>query len=94
MPVAYTDRVSGIPANFLRESLQQHGIPDPDAKDKTAATAPKGSEEEWLNNSESKAWKDIWSAGQGVMNIQDIPSVAELVDRLEKEYKEARKSLD
>jgi nitronate monooxygenase len=40
-----------------------------------------------------KAWKDIWSAGQGVGNITDVPPVAELVDRLEGEYRAARARL-
>jgi len=39
--------------------------------------------------SEAKAWKDIWGAGQGVGSIHDIPSVNELVLRMEKEYHEA-----
>ena len=40
-----------------------------------------------------KTWKEIWGAGQGVGNIDDVPGVAELVDRLEKEYVEARRKL-
>jgi nitronate monooxygenase len=91
MPVAYSDSVSGINANFLRDSLAQNGIPDPDGKDKVIG-GPKGSED-WISDKESKAWKDIWSAGQGVMNIDDVPSVAKLVDRLEGEYKAAKREL-
>ena len=41
----------------------------------------------------SKAWKDIWGAGQGVGLIYDIPSVAQIVDTLEAEYQAARKRL-
>ena len=40
-------------------------------------------------HSSGKAWKDIWSAGHGVVNMNDIPTVSELVDRLGSEYKEA-----
>ena len=40
-----------------------------------------------------KTWKDIWGAGQGVGNIDDVPSVAELVDRLETEYRAARQRI-
>ena len=31
-------------------------------------------------------WRDIWSAGQGIGLIDDLPSVAELVERLQREY--------
>ena len=38
-------------------------------------------------NTRAKAWRDIWSAGQGVGSIHDIPAVADLVTRLEREYR-------
>jgi nitronate monooxygenase len=38
---------------------------------------------------EGKAWKNIWSAGHGVGDIHDIPTVAELCVRLVREYREA-----
>ncbi len=31
-------------------------------------------------------WRNLWSAGQGVDLIADIPTVAELVRRLRREY--------
>ena len=37
----------------------------------------------------AEPWADIWSAGQGIELISDIPSVAELVDRLDREYRAA-----
>lgn len=39
-----------------------------------------------LAGEDSKAWKDIWSAGHGVSGIQDIPLVKILVDRIKEEY--------
>ena len=61
---------------------------------KLGATADKsamkfGSE----GGSKAKAWRDIWSAGQGVGNIDDVPSVRDLVLRMEKEYREASQRL-
>jgi nitronate monooxygenase len=38
---------------------------------------------------EAKAWKTLWSAGQGVATVHDNVSVAELVDRLKGEFVEA-----
>ena len=38
---------------------------------------------------EAKAWKTIWSAGQGVTSITDSPSVKDLVDKLKEEFVDA-----
>ncbi len=71
--VVYTPAVSGIPANFLAPSLAAAGI-DP-------AGPP-------AEHEDVKAWRDVWSAGHGVAAITDVPTVAELVDRLEHEYRD------
>jgi nitronate monooxygenase len=42
---------------------------------------------------EAKAWKTVWSAGQGVSQIHDVVSVEALVQRLEEEYQQARSRL-
>jgi nitronate monooxygenase len=44
-------------------------------------------------NQSHKAWKDVWSAGQGVGTIDDVPSVQDLVSRMTSEYEEAVSSL-
>ncbi len=78
--IIYTSAVSGIPANFMKQSLEKAGVQDV------------GHGELSLND-EAKAWKNIWSAGHGVSNIDDILPVSVLIDRLEKEYQSARKRL-
>lgn len=76
--IVYTDKVSGIMANFMRGSLEGAGIAlDGDKGDKKVKFAPED---------ERKAWKHVWSAGQGVGEINDSPSVQDLVDRLKSEY--------
>ena len=40
-------------------------------------------------NTKAKAWRDIWGCGQGIGQIHDVPSVAELVERLKREYQDA-----
>jgi nitronate monooxygenase len=40
-----------------------------------------------------KRWRDIWSAGQGVGSIHDLPTVAELVERMGGEFGQAADSL-
>lgn len=84
--IVYTSLFSGIPGNYLRASVAQTGM-DPDnlpAADKTTMNFGTG------GNTERKAWKDIWSAGQSVSGIHDVEKVAALVDRLASEYAEAR----
>ena len=80
--IVYTPAVSGIPGNFLRASLAAAG------KDPDNLTPPDA-----LNfgtqNSDVKAWRDLWAAGQGVGAIDDIPPVADLVVRLEQDYRGA-----
>ena len=89
--VVRTAGVSTIPANFLRPSLLAAGLdpdtlPDPDRVDLAHLTNP--------TEGDAKAWRDIWSAGQGVGSITDAPPVATLVDRLAAEYEAARIRLD
>ena len=40
-------------------------------------------------DTEHKAWKTIWSAGQGSALIEDTVSVSELTDKLKSEFTEA-----
>ncbi len=78
--VVYTDGVSGVNANFLLKSIEKAGI---DLTEKKKEDFSK------LTGEHAKAWKDIWSAGHGVAEITDVPSVQELVERLKSEYKSA-----
>ena len=41
------------------------------------------------SDSDAKAWKDIWGAGQGVGNIDDILPARDVVLRMEQEYRDA-----
>lgn len=77
--VLITPNLTGAAATFMRPSIMAAGL-DPDNLPHFGAPDA---------TRESKSWRDIWSAGQGVGSIEDIPSVAELCDRLEREYQEA-----
>jgi nitronate monooxygenase len=79
--VVYTNKVTGIGANFLKESLVRAKL---DWRE--GAHIPEVTVE---NEEEMIAWRDIWSAGQGVGLVQDVPTVAELAQRLKAEYAEA-----
>ncbi|MEO0895081.1 MAG: nitronate monooxygenase [Bacteroidota bacterium] len=84
--IVYTAAVSGVSANFLRPSLEAMGI----TQDMWAMKAKVdfGNELD-AAKAEAKAWKTIWSAGHGVATIQDSIPVAELANRLKKEFVEA-----
>ncbi len=80
--IIHTPAISGIPGSFLRPSIKAAGF-DPDyLPEKGAGQAEFGDNMQ----EERKAWRDVWSAGQGVGQIDDVPKVAELVDRLKREY--------
>ena len=46
-----------------------------------------------LSGTANAAWKTIWSAGQSTGNIRDIPTVAQLIDQLKREYAQAQLDL-
>lgn len=84
--IVYTAAVSGVAANFLQPSLEAMGITK-DLWDKKAKI-DFGSELD-AAKAEAKAWKTLWSAGQGVATINDVLPTGELVDRLRSEFREA-----
>ncbi len=81
--IVYTAAISGIPANFLKQSLVNAGIPPEMWKMKNKVDLGKELD------SEAKAWKTIWSAGQGVATIKDSLPTADLISRLHQEMIDA-----
>lgn len=84
--VIYTNLFTGVHGNYLKKSIIAAGL-DPDnlpVADKTAMNFGSGS---------AKAWRDIWGAGQGVGLMEDAPSVADVVARLQTEYTAAKTRL-
>ncbi len=81
--ILLTPNLSGIPANFLRESIVAAGL-DPDN------IPPPGSSLDVA--SEKLAWKIVWSAGHGVAATNDVLPAAEICRRLRDEYRAAMQS--
>lgn len=83
--VVYSSLFTGVKGNYLGGSIAKAGM-DP-------ANLPEGRKEDMdfakATDSEAKAWKDIWGAGQGVGNIHDISPARDVVLRLEQEYRDA-----
>jgi nitronate monooxygenase len=77
--IIYTPKISGVGANFMRQSFVAAGI----ELDKVKGEGSLDLEHE------VKAWKTVWSAGQGVGSVHDILPAAVLCRRLIAEYREA-----
>jgi nitronate monooxygenase len=84
--IVYSSLFTGVHGNYLKPSIRSAGLdPDnlPDGDVKTMNFA--GGE-----GSKSKAWKDIWGCGQGIGAVSDVVRGAALVQRLKREYAQAR----
>lgn len=80
--IVYSSLFTGVHGNYLKPSVAAAGF-DPDnlpSADKSTMNFNSG------GNMAAKAWRDIWSAGQGVGSITDAPSVDTLVRRMRAEY--------
>ncbi|MEW2920455.1 nitronate monooxygenase [Muricauda sp. ANG21] len=79
--VVYTAAISGVHANFLAASLNAAGISEEDLKKDHKIDFGKELD------TEAKAWKTIWSAGQGVTAIDNVLPISTLVAQLKAEFK-------
>lgn len=75
---------TGVSGNYLRPSIVAAGLDPDDLPSADASSMNFGS-----GSSKPKAWKEIWGAGQGIGAVKQIEGVAELVDRIEAEYRAA-----
>lgn len=83
--IVYTNLFTGVHGSYLKGSITKAGLDPDNLSEGDLKTMNFGSG----GGSKAKAWRDIWGAGQGVGTIDDIPSVADLVARMEAEYREA-----
>jgi nitronate monooxygenase len=84
--IVYTNLFTGVHGNYLKKSIVAAGL-DPDnlpVSDKSKMS---------FGSSSAKAWRDIWGAGQGVGLMEDVPTVAEMVERLTQQYQAAKERL-
>jgi nitronate monooxygenase len=86
--IVYSNLFTGIHGNYLKGSVRNAGM-DPDnlpSSDPSAMSFAGGS-------SKSKAWKEIWGCGQGIGAVKEIVPASALIDRLAREYEEAKERL-
>jgi nitronate monooxygenase len=78
----FTPKIAGVAANWLRPSMERLGL---DPKNLPQPTVAHGRGYDHLPEG-VKPWKNLWSAGQGIDLIDDVPSIGDLVLRLRQEY--------
>jgi nitronate monooxygenase len=84
--IVYTAAISGVSANFMQKSLENNGITKELWDNKAKIDFGKELD---AAQAETKAWKTLWSAGQGVATIHDVLPVSELVSQMKDEFKVA-----
>jgi nitronate monooxygenase len=84
--IIYTNLFTGVHGNYLRASVVSAGLDPDNLPQSDPSKMSFGSD----RDAKSKAWRDIWGSGQGIGAIEKIEKVADFVDRLEREYVEAK----
>ena len=87
--IIYSSLFTGVHGNYLKGSIEKAGL-DPNnlpESNKDAMNFGSG------GNTDAKAWKDIWGAGQGVGSVHSAPPVADVVTELKTEFDEACQKL-
>jgi len=86
--IVYSNLFTGVHGNYLAPSIRNAGldpenlpVSDPSKMDFGGGEGSK------------KAWKDIWGAGQGIAAVQEVSSTADFVEKLKREYEEAKRRL-
>ena len=83
--IVYTPFFSGVHGSYLKPSIVAAGL-DPDN-----LPLESGDKLKYRTRDERpKTWKDIWGAGQGVGNIESVMPAGVLVERIAREYEQAR----
>ncbi|HTW86100.1 MAG TPA: nitronate monooxygenase family protein [Candidatus Sulfotelmatobacter sp.] len=85
--IVYTNLFTGVHGNYLRASIERAGL-DPDNLPLSDPSAMN-----FGSTREAKAWRDIWGSGQGIGVVDRVPTAAELVARLVREYDAALRAL-
>ncbi|KPV42062.1 NAD(P)H-dependent flavin oxidoreductase [Alicyclobacillus ferrooxydans] len=82
--IVYTNLFTGVHGNYLAPSIQAAGL------DPTSLPESDPSKMNFSGAGKAKAWKDIWGSGQGIGVVHEVTSAAAFVDKLYREYLEAR----
>jgi nitronate monooxygenase len=81
--IVYSNLFTGVHGNYLAPSIRAAGL-DPDNLPESDPSKMN------FGGDAKKAWKDIWGCGQGIGAIREVTGAGELVERLKREYRQAR----
>ena len=84
--IVYSNLFTGVHGNYLKASIRAAGL-DPDHLPESDPMKMS------FGGDAAKAWKDIWGCGQGIGAVTEVASIAALVARLKREYREAQERL-
>ncbi len=87
--IVYTPYFTGVHGNYMRQSIERNGLDPAELVDVKGTLMDFGKRDK----DEAKAWKDIWSAGQGVGTIDDVLPARDIILRMEREYADAKSRL-
>jgi nitronate monooxygenase len=87
--IVYSNLFTGVHGNYLAPSIVAAGMDPANLPDGDLKTMNFGGGE----GSKSKAWKDIWGSGQGIGAVTEVASAAAYIEKLKREYQEARRRL-
>ncbi|MDO1485504.1 2-nitropropane dioxygenase [Rhodococcus rhodochrous] len=88
--IVYSNLFTGVHGNYLRGSIVAAGLDPDDLPESDPSAMNFGSG----GNTDAKAWRDIWGAGQGLGAIESVVPARELVQRLRDDYEQAWTSLE
>lgn len=79
--IVYTDSVSGVHANFIRDTVPGLAVGD------------RHEAQREVQQGGARKWKDIWSAGQGVALAREVKPIGAIVEDIVREYVDATRAL-
>lgn len=85
--IVYTNLFTGIHGNYLRSSIIAAGL-NPEALPQSDPTQMN------FGSATTKAWRDIWGAGQGVGSVGAVVPAAARIAQWHDEYAAARRRLE
>ena len=87
--IVYSNLFTGVHGNYLAPSIVAAGMDPANLPEGELKTMNFGGGE----GSKAKAWKDIWGSGQGIGAITEVSTATAYIEKLRREYQEARRRL-
>ena len=86
--IVYSNLFTGVHGNYLAPSILAAGMDPNNLPEGDLKTMNFGGD-----GGKTKAWKDIWGSGQGIGAVTEVQSAAAYIEKLRREYNDARRRL-